>query len=133
MLALEHVDHVQIVRLSLFFEREACGQCPPCSVGTANIAGILRSLEAGEAGPRQLGHLADAAAFMAGHGYCAHTRTGSAAVTGVVGRFKDDVDAHLAAGRCPRPEGAADPFASNSPERAAIEKALVSVLEATAP
>jgi len=109
------------VSLAAFFERESCGQCPPCSVGAARLFGILRGVEAGEARPADLGFLAEAAGFMASHGYCAHARTGAAVVPGLVARFRDDVADHVAARRCPRPEGRVDPFADRSPERVAIE------------
>ena len=33
--------------VAAFFEREACGQCPPCTVGSASLARIVRGLEAG--------------------------------------------------------------------------------------
>lgn len=107
--------------LAGFFEREACGQCPPCTMGTANLAQILRALEAGVARAADLGHLAGAAGFMSMHGYCAHSRTAAASVTGLLGRFRSDVDAHIAARACPRPEGRCDPFAPGSAERTAIE------------
>lgn len=107
--------------LATFFEREACGQCPPCTVGTARLGAILRSVEAGQARPVELGFLAEAAGFMADHGYCAHGRSAAASVGGLLRRFRGEVDAHLAARRCPRPDGHADPFAPGSRERAAIE------------
>jgi NADH:ubiquinone oxidoreductase subunit F (NADH-binding) len=107
--------------LAGFFERESCGQCPPCTMGTQNLARILRSVEAGEARGAELGYLAEAAGFMASHGYCAHTRTAAASLTGLLARFRDDVDAHVAARGCPRPEGRCDPFGAASPERVAIE------------
>lgn len=110
--------------LAAFFERESCGQCPPCTMGTASLARVLRALEAGEARAKDLRDLAGAAGFMSGHGYCAHGRTAAGAVTGLLARFREDVEAHLAAGRCPRPEGHCDPFAEGSPERRAIEAAL---------
>jgi NADH-quinone oxidoreductase subunit F len=107
--------------LAGFFEREACGQCPPCVTGTANLARVLRAVEQGGALPRDLGYLAEAAGFMSMHGYCAHSRTAAASLTGLLQRCRDDVLAHLAAGACPRPEARCDPFAPGSPERAAIE------------
>ena len=110
--------------LAGFFERESCGQCPPCSVGTQNLARVLRAVESGEAGASDLQSLAEVAGFMSDHGYCAHSRTAAAAVSGLLARFRDDVAAHIAAGRCPRSGPPADPFASDSPERAAIELAL---------
>jgi NADH:ubiquinone oxidoreductase subunit F (NADH-binding) len=107
--------------LAGFFEREACGQCPPCTVGTARLTTILRAMEKGEARPADLGFLAEASGFMAGHGYCAHGRTAAAVIGGLLRRFRADVEAHLAARRCPRASAPADPFAPGSPERAAIE------------
>ncbi|HET7292863.1 MAG TPA: NADH-ubiquinone oxidoreductase-F iron-sulfur binding region domain-containing protein [Vicinamibacteria bacterium] len=107
--------------LAAFFERESCGQCPPCAMGSARLSEILRRLEAGEARAADLGYLSEAAGFMSDHGYCAHPRSAASAVQGLLSRFNLDVDAHVAARRCPRPEGRCDPFAAGSPERAAIE------------
>ena len=42
-------------------------------------------------GKIHLGHLAGAAGFMAMHGYCAHSRTAAASVTGLLTRFRGDV------------------------------------------
>jgi NADH-quinone oxidoreductase subunit F len=111
--------------LAGFFEREACGQCPPCTMGTASLARILRAVEAGEARGKDLSDLAEIAGFMSDHGYCAHSRTAAGSVRGLLAVFEADVAAHLAAGRCPRPSSrAVDPFAPGSPERAAIEAVL---------
>ncbi|HVR71529.1 MAG TPA: NADH-ubiquinone oxidoreductase-F iron-sulfur binding region domain-containing protein [Vicinamibacteria bacterium] len=107
--------------LAGFFERESCGQCPPCTLGSASLARVLRALETGEARAADLDHLAESAGFMSIHGYCAHSRTGAASVQGLLALFPDDVQAHLQARGCPRPEGRVDPFAPGSPERAAIE------------
>jgi NADH-quinone oxidoreductase subunit F len=112
------------VALAAFFERESCGQCPPCTVGTASLSRVLQAVEEGRARGRELQDLAEVAGFMSGHGYCAHCRTAAAAVSGVLARVPEDVAAHLAARGCPRGGGAGDPFAAGSPERAAIEAAL---------
>jgi NADH:ubiquinone oxidoreductase subunit F (NADH-binding) len=110
--------------LAGFFERESCGQCPPCTVGSASLARVLRAVEGGAARARDLADLAEAAGFMKDHGYCAHSRTAAVAVTGLIARFPDPVAAHVRAGRCPRPAAARrDPFAPGSPERRAIEGA----------
>jgi NADH-quinone oxidoreductase subunit F len=111
--------------LAGFFEREACGQCPPCTMGTASLARILRAVEAGEARGKDLSDVGEIGGFMSDHGYCAHSRTAAASVRGLLARFENDVAAHLAAGRCPRPSSrVVDPFAPGSPERAAIEAVL---------
>jgi NADH-quinone oxidoreductase subunit F len=113
--------------LAGFFERESCGQCPPCTLGTMNLARVLRGVESGEARARDLQYLEEAAGFMAGHGYCAHGRTAAASVTGLLARFSREVRAHLDSHGCPTPEVQARPFDSNSPERAAIEAVLESL------
>jgi NADH-quinone oxidoreductase subunit F len=115
--------------IAAFFERENCGQCPPCAVGTASLHRILEGVESGGGKARDLRDLAEVAGFMAGHGYCAHCRTAAAVATGLVRRLAAEVEAHVAAGRCPWPERRhPDPFAPGSPERstvaAAVEKQL---------
>jgi NADH:ubiquinone oxidoreductase subunit F (NADH-binding) len=105
--------------LAAFFEREACGQCPPCTVGTKNVARVVRLLAAGRARTADLATLSEAAGFMSGHGYCAHGRTAATSLTGLLGRFRADVDEHVGGGR--RRGRHADPFGPDSPERSAIE------------
>jgi len=110
--------------MAAFFERESCGQCPPCTVGTGSLSRLLKSIEAGEARGRDLAVLREVAGFMSDHGYCAHSRTAAAAVGGFLARLPEVVEAHLAARRCPEGLPAVDPFASGSPERRAIEAVL---------
>jgi NADH-quinone oxidoreductase subunit F len=112
--------------LARFFERESCGQCPPCAVGSGTLARTLARIENGEARARELRDLADVSGFMAMHGYCAHGRTAAAAVGGLLERFPAEVERHLASG-CPRPAPEVDPFAPASPERAAVEAALAAL------
>jgi len=107
-----------------FFERENCGQCPPCSVGTASLARILRAVESGGGRPRDLRDLHDVAGFMSGHGYCAHCRTAAAVATGMARSFADALALHMDSGGCPWPDRRhPDPFAPGSPERDAVEAA----------
>jgi NADH:ubiquinone oxidoreductase subunit F (NADH-binding) len=112
------------VSLAAFFERESCLQCPPCSMGTGNLGRLVRGIETGSARAKDLGDVEETAGFMRQHGYCAHSRTAAASVTGLLAAFRPDLEAHLAARGCPRPAGASDPFADGSPERVAIERVL---------
>ena len=108
-----------------FFERENCGQCPPCAVGTASLARILRAVEAGGSRPRDLRDLHEVSGFMSGHGYCAHCRAAAAVATAMARGFAEAVEAHVRGGSCPWPERRhPDPFAPGSPERAAVEAAV---------
>jgi len=108
-----------------FFERENCGQCPPCAVGTGSLARILRAVEAGGSRPRDLRDLQEVSSFMAGHGYCAHCRGAAAVATAVARGFAAALDAHVGAASCPWPDRRhPNPFAPASPERAAVEMAV---------
>ncbi len=111
--------------LAAFFEREACGQCPPCTVGTSGLARILRQLESGGARAADLRALHEIAGFMRPHGYCAHARTAAASVAGLLERVPEDVAEHLRAGGCPRPTAQCDPFARHSREILALEAAAL--------
>ncbi len=112
------------VSAATFYERESCGQCPPCAVGATSLARILRGLEAGGARPRDLRDLHEVAGFMSGHGYCAHCRSAATLATGMVSRLGAVVQAH-ASGGCPWPEKRhPDPFGPGSSERRALEQAV---------
>jgi NADH:ubiquinone oxidoreductase subunit F (NADH-binding) len=107
--------------LARFFERESCGQCPPCSVGTASLSRFAAGFETGSGRVKDVSDVAEAAGFMAIHGYCAHCRTAAASVRGLLERFGCEVDAHIRGSGCPRPHGRFRPFDADSPARAAIE------------
>src|SRR5438876_10034517 len=36
------------LKLGNFFKEESCGQCPPCTIGTLNLADLLQKIEDGE-------------------------------------------------------------------------------------
>jgi NADH-quinone oxidoreductase subunit F len=110
--------------LASFFARESCGQCPPCTVGSQGLARVMRGLESGPCRAADLQDLAETAGFMKDHGYCAHSRTAAAAVSGLLRRVPDELARHLEQGGRHCGRGAADPFAPGSPERTAIEAAL---------
>ncbi len=108
-----------------FYERESCGQCPPCTVGTASLARIVGALEGGGSRPRDLRDLQDVAGFMAGHGYCAHCRMAAQAAAGLVSRLAEAVAAHAGGQGCPAAaQRHPDPFAPGSAERRAVEAAV---------
>jgi NADH-quinone oxidoreductase subunit F len=112
-----------LVSVARFFERESCAQCPPCTIGTASLARIARAEAAGTARARDFADARDVAGFMAGHGYCAHCRTGAAVVGGLL--------AQADGWGSRREPGTYDPFAPDSPERAAIEAVLNELTPAT--
>lgn len=110
--------------IARFFERVACGQCPPCVLGTTN----LRSLVTGDRPPTirlaPQTALREAASFMSMHGYCGHARAGAAAVTGLFARFENEVMLRLRGGGTAAGTRDRDPFAPGSSERAALDAFL---------
>jgi NADH-quinone oxidoreductase subunit F len=108
------------VLLARFFERESCGQCPPCTMGTQSLGRIARAVDGGTARSRDLADLPEIAGFMKSHGYCAHCRTAAVIVGGLLERHAGEAAKRVA-------KDAALPgdlFDPASPERAAIESVL---------
>ena len=119
--------HSMVGSIARFFERESCGQCPPCVLGTVN----LQQLVSGDRPPtiRLTPHAAmrEAASFMAIHGYCSHGRAGASAVTKLFALWQDEVMGHLRGERGPAGARDRDPFAPGSSERQALESFLLGV------
>ncbi len=116
-----------LVSVAAFYERESCGQCPPCAVGSASLARLVRGIEADGPRARDLHDLHDVAGFMAGHGYCAHCRGAAAVATGTLARLAPAVEAH--AKGCPWPDKRhPDAYAPGSAERRALEAAVAEQL-----
>lgn len=53
-----------------FFAESSCGQCPPCKVGTYQVARILRRIESNEGRPEDLEALDSFARLLPGSGRC---------------------------------------------------------------
>jgi NADH-quinone oxidoreductase subunit F len=110
--------------IARFFERESCGQCPPCVLGAAN----LRKLVTGDRPPTirltPAPALRETAAFMEMHGYCGHSRAGALAVTRLFSLWQDEIMSHLREAPAFPAGRARDPFAPGSEERRALEAFL---------
>lgn len=110
--------------IARFFEREACGQCPPCVLGTKNLLGLVT----GDRPPtiRLTPHTAlrETASFMSMHGYCGHARAGAASITGLFARYEGEIMQRLRGFEAGSGKRDRDPFAPASPERAALDAFL---------
>jgi len=115
-----------------FFERESCGQCPPCAVGSSSLARIIRGLESGPGRRKSLADAAGVAAFMADHGYCAHSPAAARGAMASLERFAGAVEEHLAAGTCPGGSATPDPFTPGSAALLAVESELEACVAASA-
>ena len=116
--------HSIVHSIARFFERESCGQCPPCVLGTTN----LRQLVTGDRPPTirltPQSALRETASFMSMHGYCGHSRAGASAVTGLFGLWQDEIMSHLRNAETVAGGRDRDPFAPASHERRALESFL---------
>lgn len=107
--------------IARFFEREACGQCPPCVLGTANLRRLLSGDRAITNRITPHAAIRETASFMSMHGYCGHSRAGAAMVTGLFGRFEDAILGRLRTGTHDSGGRERDPFAPDSAERATLD------------
>ena len=58
------------LHFSNFFKNESCGQCPPCRMGTINLATLMTKIEEGQGTQKDLDSLLQLCGFVKGTGYC---------------------------------------------------------------
>ncbi len=92
---------VDVARYFLdFTQRESCGKCTYCRIGTRRMLGILDRLCAGQARPDDLGQLERLATTVKAASLCGLGQTAPNPVLSTLRYFRDEYEAHLA-GRCP--------------------------------
>jgi NADH:ubiquinone oxidoreductase subunit F (NADH-binding)/Pyruvate/2-oxoacid:ferredoxin oxidoreductase delta subunit len=92
---------VELARYFLSFtQRESCGKCTCCRVGTARMLEILTRLCAGKGRADDLDALAELADLVRVGSLCGLGRTAPNPVLSTLRHFRAEYEAHLA-GRCP--------------------------------
>src|SRR5437773_11977114 len=84
-----------------FFKVESCGQCPPCRMGTINLAELLQKIEDGDGTEKDLASLLQLCGFVKGRGYCTVVTGASVVVESSLRTFRHEFEAHVAQKRCP--------------------------------
>ena len=84
-----------------FFKVESCGQCPPCRMGTINMADLLQKIEDGDGTEKDLASLLQLCGFVKGRGYCTVVTGASVVVESSLRTFRHEFEAHVAQKRCP--------------------------------
>src|SRR5881296_1521503 len=84
-----------------FFKVESCGQCPPCRMGTINLAELLQKIEDGDGTEKDLASLLQLCGFVKGRGYCTVVTGASVVVESSLRTFRHEFEAHIAQKRCP--------------------------------
>ncbi|MFW5923009.1 MAG: NADH-quinone oxidoreductase subunit NuoF [Planctomycetota bacterium] len=83
-----------------FCQKESCGKCPPCRLGTAQMLTLLEKVSDGEAGEEDLELLDEMARAVADASLCGLGQTAPNPVLTTLQYFRDEYEAHLA-GQCP--------------------------------
>ena len=101
----------QTLKFSNFFKGESCGQCPPCRMGTINLATLMTKIEAGEGTQKDLDSLLQLCGFVKGTGYCTLVTGAAVLVQSSLKLFRDEFEEHIRLQRCPYPPVAAEAVA----------------------
>jgi len=91
----------QTLKFSGFFERESCGQCPPCRIGTQELATLIRKIEDGPGEENDLAKLLQICGFVKGTGFCTLVTGAAVLVQNSLRLFRQEFEEHIRLGRCP--------------------------------
>lgn len=80
-----------------FFAESSCGQCPPCKVGTYQVARTLERIARGEGRPGDLASLESAARMLPGSGRCGLVDGAATVLRSSLERFRDEYEASAGA------------------------------------
>jgi NADH-quinone oxidoreductase subunit F len=98
----------QTLKFSNFFKIESCGQCPPCRMGTINLATLMTKIENGEGTQKDLDSLLQLCGFVKGTGYCTLVTGAAVLVQSSLRLFRHEFEEHILLKRCPyQPAGVA--------------------------
>ncbi len=84
-----------------FTQKESCGKCPPCRVGTKRMLEILERVKAGEGEPEDIGRLERLAQTVKTGSLCGLGQTAPNPVLTTIRYFRDEYLAHITEHRCP--------------------------------
>lgn len=88
------------IYFSSFFMRESCGQCPPCTLGTAHLTNILERIESGEGSEEDVQQVGRVCGMIKGRGICYFLTAASLAIESVFTNFQEEFLAHVRDHRC---------------------------------
>lgn len=93
---------VDIARYFLdFTQRESCGQCIPCRIGTKQMYDILDNITRGRGKPEDIDTLLDLANSIKESSLCALGQSAPNPVLSTIRYFRDEYEAHIYEGHCP--------------------------------
>lgn len=93
----------EVVRISEFFAKESCGQCPACRMETNTLMMLLKKAQQGQGGQAALDQCGKVLAFNKGKGFCNLIAMPGPPIESALKLFPRDFEAHLNTGKCPEP------------------------------
>ena len=84
-----------------FTQKESCGKCVPCRVGTRHLVDILTRICEGEGKPGDIGRLQELARDVKAGSLCGLGQTATNPVLTTIEFFRDEYEAHINEKRCP--------------------------------
>jgi NADH-quinone oxidoreductase subunit F len=91
----------EALKLSQFFARESCGQCPACRMETNMLTALLERIQQGKGEAALFDQCQKLLDFNRGKGYCALINMPGPPVMSAIHLFRSDFDHHLQHGTCP--------------------------------
>lgn len=93
---------VDVARYFLdFTQRESCGQCLPCRLGTKQMFDILDEISKGQGKPEDIDVLLEVGQAMSNTSLCALGKTAANPVLTTIRFFRDEYEAHIHEKQCP--------------------------------
>ncbi|MCP4665609.1 MAG: 4Fe-4S dicluster domain-containing protein, partial [Deltaproteobacteria bacterium] len=93
---------VDVARYFLdFTEKESCGQCVPCRLGTKQMLDILEDITEGRGKPEDIDLLVELGEAIHAGSVCGLGQTAANPVLSTIRYFRDEYEAHIHDGRCP--------------------------------
>jgi NADH-quinone oxidoreductase subunit F len=90
----------EVLRISEFFMKESCGQCPACRMETNTLTMLLKKVQQGQGGQAVLDQFSKVLAFNKGKGFCNLIAMPGPPIESAIKLFPGDFDAHLTTGKC---------------------------------
>ena len=84
-----------------FTQKESCGKCPPCRIGTKQLLMMLEDITKGDGTIDDLKLLVELSADIADSSLCNLGRTAANPVLTTLRYFRDEYEAHILEKRCP--------------------------------
>jgi NADH:ubiquinone oxidoreductase subunit F (NADH-binding) len=91
----------EVIRISEFFMKESCGQCPACRMETSTLTMLLKKVQQGQGGQAVLDQCSKVLAFNKGKGFCNLIAMPGPPIESAIQLFPGDFEAHLTTGKCP--------------------------------